>query len=463
MNFRYHIYIFSIISLLSSCKVSKDYIRPELNMPETYRDSKSVNNQDTIIYPVKDFFKNPKLINLLDTAMSNNNNLLLAVKNIDIAASMLRTVKLNYLPDLTAQINGSYSSQSKNSAAVLSGGSREAKDYNLSLAMTWDIDIWGKIKRENEEALANYLQSNEAKRAVQTRLVADISKSYYNLIMLDDQRSIAVRSKVLSEETLEIVRLQYQVGEATVIGVQQIEAQLEQNKVLISQIENSISIQENALNLLCGNYAGPIMRGRIDNELEHLPEEGYPVSLLANRPDVKASELSLKAANARVGIALAAMYPSLSINPSGGLNSMKESKWFSIPASLFGTVAGGITQPIFNRGRLKANYKQSQLEMDKAVITFRQSVLEAYSQVSDAMRNRLEVDKQYNSALKRENILKESIDATNILFRAGEVNYLEIINVQTNYLQSSLQVSQLSAERMQSNIELYYSIGGGWQ
>ena len=142
---------------------------------------------------------------------------------------------------------------------------------------------------------------------------------------------------------------------------------------------------------------------------------------------------------------------------------MKESKWFSIPASLFGTVAGGITQPIFNRGRLKANYKQSQLEMDKAVITFRQSVLEAYSQVSDAMKNRLEIDKQYNSALKRENILKESIDATDILFRAGEVNYLEIINVQTNYLQSSLQVSQLSAERMQSNIELYYSIGGGWK
>lgn len=463
MNFKYHIYIFSIVSLLSSCKVGKDYVRPELNIPETYRDSKSINNEDTIIYPVKDFFKNPELINLLDTAINKNNNLLLAVKNIDIAELMLRTVKLNYLPDLTAQINGSYSRQSKNSAAVQSGGSREAKDYNLSLAMTWDIDIWGKIKRENEEALAHYLQSHEAKRAVQTRLVADISKSYYNLIMLDEQLEIAARSKTLSENTLKILKLQYQVGEATVIGVQQIEAQLEQNKVLISQIENSISIQENALNLLCGNYAGPIRRNRIESELENLPAEGYPISLLANRPDVKASELSLKAANARVGIALVAMYPSLSINPSGGLNSMKESKWFSIPASLFGTITGGITQPIFNRGRLKANYKQSQLERDKAVITFRQSVLEAYSQVSDAMKNRLEVDKQYTFALKRESIMKESIDATDVLFRAGEVNYLEIINVQSNYLQASLQVSQLSAERMQSNIELYYSIGGGWK
>ena len=453
-----------LLLLLTSCKVGKDYQRPELNLPDTYKGNLSiVNQEDTIIYPMKQFFKNPELISLLDTALVKNNNLLLAVKNIDIAASILGAAKLNYLPDLTAQINGSYTKQSKNSAGGQVGGSREVKDYNLSIGMTWDIDIWGKIRREKEEALASYLQSHEAKKAVQTRLVADVAKGYYNLLMLDEQHKIAAESKNLSESTLKVVKLQYEVGEASVIGVQQIEAQLEQNKVLLSQIENSISIQENALSLLCGDYAKTIKRTRIVNEFEHIPVGGYPVSLLANRPDVRVAELSLKAANARVGVALAAMYPSLTINPSGGLNSMKESNWFSIPASLFGTVAGGITQPIFNRGRLKANYKQMQLERDKGVITFRQSVLEAYSQVSDAMKNREELEKQYVSALNREDIMKESIKATNLMFSVGEVNYLEVINVQSNFLQASLQTSQISTEKMQANIELYYALGGGWQ
>lgn len=465
MKFNYYtLFTFVVLFLLASCKVGKDYQRPELNLPETYKDDDSaINQQDTIIYPAKAFFKNPELISLLDTALAKNSDLLLAVKNIDIAGSILGVTKLNYLPDLTAQINGSYSRQSKNSAAVESGGSREAKDYNLSIGMTWDIDIWGKIRREKEGALASYLQSHEAKKAVQTRLVADVAKGYYNLLMLDEQHKIAVESKGLSESTLKIVKLQYEVGEATVIGVQQVEAQLEQNKVLISQIENSISIQENALSLLCGNYAKSIKRTRIGDEFEHIPVGGYPVSLLANRPDVRVAELSLKAANARVGVALAAMYPSLTINPSGGLNSMKESNWFSIPASLFGTVAGGITQPIFNKGRLKANYEQMQMERDKSVITFRQSVLEAYSQVSDAMKNKQELEKQYVSALKRENIMKESIKSTDLLFRAGEVNYLEVITIQSNFLQSSLQSSQISTEKMQAGIELYYAIGGGWQ
>lgn len=458
------LYTIMFLFLLASCKVGKDYKRPELNLPEKYKEDESmVDNQDTVIYSVREFFKNPELVSLLDSALSKNSDLLLAIKNIDIAGSILGTTKLNYLPDLTAQINGSYSRQSKNSAAVQAGGSREAKDYNLSIGMTWDIDIWGNIRREKEEALANYLQSHEAKKAVQTRLVADVAKGYYNLLILDDQYRIATESKELSEKTLRVVKLQYEVGEASVIGIQQVEAQLEQNKVLLSQIENSISIQENALSLLCGGYAKTIKRTRIEDEFEHIPVGGYPVSLLANRPDVRVAELSLKAANARVGVALAAMYPSLTINPIGGLNSMKESNWFSIPASFFGTIAGGITQPIFNKGRLKANYEQMQLERDKSVITFRHSVLEAYGQVSDAMKNKQELEKQYVFALKREDIMKESIKATDLLFRAGEVNYLEVISVQSNYLQSSLQSSQLFTEKMQANIELCYSLGGGWR
>lgn len=464
MRFRY-IILLNIILLLSSCKVGKNYQRPDLDLPDSFRHSSSIEmGKDTIILPPHDFFRNTTLLALLDTAFVKNSNLLIAVKNIESAESVLRVAKLNFFPEINAQINGNYTKASRNSTAGQAGGNRETKDYNLSAALTWDADVWGKIRRGKEEALASYLQTQEVRKSVQTKLVLDVAKGYYNLLMLDEQLDIAVKSKKLSDSTLFIVQKQYIVGDANSLALKQIEAQLEQNKVLISQIEQSINVQENALNLLCGNYAGSIVRMMdTKGEFHEIPTDGYPVSTLVARPDIKAAEYALKAANAKVGITQAAMYPALNISLTGGLNSLTTSNWFSIPASLFGTVAGGITQPIFNKGRLKANYDQAKIEREKGVITFRQKVLEGYSEVSDAIKNRQEIGKQYIFALERENALEEGVKSANILFRAGAITYLDVITVQTNYLQARLQTSQLYTNKALSNVELYYALGGGWQ
>lgn len=451
--------------LVVSCKVGKDYQRPELDLPEKYRNETDANNDTSALsHNPRDFFKNKYLLELIDNAFEKNSDLLLAVQNIALAESTLGTVKLNYLPEINAQIKSQYTKSSQNSSSGQAGANREIKDFNLSAGLTWNIDIWGKIKREKEEALANYLQSQEVRKAVQTKLVADIAKGYYNLLMLDEQLEIANRSKVLSDSTLTIMKIQYQVGDANILGIRQVDAQLNENKILISQIEQSISLQENALNVLCGKYAGAITR-KIEGNKEFIfvPVEGYPASLLASRPDIKAAELSLRASNARVGIQQAAMYPAINISAEGGLSSLTSSNWFSIPASLFGSLAGGITQPIFNKGRLKAQYEQAQIEREKEVIRFRQAVLDGYAQVSNALKNKEEVEKQFIFVKSREKVLEEGITSTQLLYMAGTVNYLEIITVQSAYLQSSLQRVQLSTDKALADIELYYALGGGWQ
>lgn len=452
--------------LLTSCMISRKFQQPDLNIPEQYKNVKDsiVYTQDTLVHQPRSFFKNTILLQLLDSAFLKNSDLLLAVQNIALAEKTLNMVKLNYLPELNAQINGNYTKVSENSTTGQFDGQRETKDFNLSAGLNWEIDIWGKIKNEKKEALVNYLKTQEVRKVLQARLVSDIAKGYYNLLMLDEQLEIANRSMELTDNTLRLMKIQYQVGDANILGIRQVEAQLEGNRILVSQIEQSISLQENALSVLCGNYASTISRQMEDKEQFHsVPAEGYPVSLLSSRPDIKAAELSLQAANARVGVQQAAMYPNINISLTGGLNSLTSSTWFSVPASLFGTVAGGISQPIFNRKRLRTQYEQALIEREKEVIAFRQAVLQGYAQVSDALKNIEEIEKQFIFALNKEKVLNDNISAIRVLFATGTANYLDVITVQSAYLDARLQTARLSMEKVMANVELYVALGGGWQ
>lgn len=458
-----YISLLSSILLLTSCSTTR-YHKPDLGIPDSFRGHEVADTvPDSLTILPGDFFTNRHLLELIDTAYAKNSDLLIAVKNIELVESNMRSVRLNYLPDISAQISGNYTHASTNTIDP-SASSGISKNYTAALNLDWEIDIWGKIRKEKQEVLASYLQQEEVRKTIQMRLTADVAKAYYNLLMLDRQLEIANRSKELSDSTLSIMEIQYKVGDANLLGLQQIKAQLEQNKQLISQIEQSIASQENALSLLCGNFAQHIKRDWTDaEELVMIPQGGYPATVLMNRPDVRSAEYALSAANARVGIEKRAMYPALKISASGGLNSLLASNWFNIPASLFGTVAGGVVQPIFNRRKLKEQYEQAKIEREKEVINFRQSVLEAFSQISDALKNREETDKQYTFSKSREEMLRSGLHSSDILFKAGEINYLEVISVQMNYLQAQLETTDLYIKKINSTIDLYYSLGGGWE
>jgi NodT family efflux transporter outer membrane factor (OMF) lipoprotein len=488
LNNRYLLLLIMII--LASCKTPRYAGGQEMNPPAAYRktpaqdsadikldfagtkrDSTGINQDSAGIgsIPWKEFFTEPSLRNLIDTAIIKNNDLLVAIKNIEAAHLTLRQVSLGNLPDVNLQISAASEHPADNSLDGLSISqylqSKHIEDYSGNISLSWEADIWGKIRNQKKEALAEYLQTREAKKVIQTNIIAGISQGYFNLLMLDKQLNIARKNLVLNNSTLQVIHLQYDAGQVTALAVQQAVAQQLVAAQLVPQLEQNIALQENALSILTGKIPGKIERNSTLDTLV-IPaglSAGIPSSMVSRRPDVKNQELELTAANARVGISKANMYPSINITAEGGINSFLFSNWFSIPASLFGTVMGGLTQPLFQRKQLKTQFELAGVEREKAVIQFRQSVLNAVGEVSNALVTIEKLKTQQEIAAHRVSTLEQAITNADLLFKNGMANYLEVITAQSNVLQSELELADIKRTQLNAVVDLYRSLGGGWE
>jgi outer membrane protein, multidrug efflux system len=457
------------LTVLASCKVSKDIPLPQAPLPATFRNAESTDTAGIAAIQWKTFFTDAALQNLIDSAITKNYDMQVALKNIEAAQLVAKQTKLGYLPVANLQAGASINRPSDNSLNGLSLsqflGKSYVEDYTVSLALSWEADIWGKIKNQQAKALATYLQTTEAKKAIQTNLVAYVAKGYYNLLMLDAQLAIANKNLLLNDSTLRIIKLQYDAGQVTALGVQQAEAQRLVAAQLIPLLQQNITVQENSLSILTAVQPAAIKRtGSISSIAfaDHL-SSGVPSNLVSNRPDVKTVELALSIANANTGIAKASMYPSLSVTASGGINAFKASNWFNIPASLFGTVVGGIAQPLFQRKQLKTQYELAKVEREKTVIQFRQAVLNAVGEVSDALVKTEKIKEQETVAAARVNTLQQAISNADLLFKNGMATYLEVITAQSNTLQGELELASLKKDKLNAVAELYRALGGGWK
>jgi multidrug efflux system outer membrane protein len=462
--------LLTITLVFSACTISKDMARPAPALPENYRGTAASTDSQTIAsIPWKTFFDNKDLLQLIDSTLANNFDMGIAVKNIEAAQLVARQSRQGYLPEARLQATGSVNRPSDNSLNGLSLsqflGKPYVEDYSFNLALSWEADIWGKIKNQQSKALAGYLQTEEARKAIQSNLVATVAKSYYQLLMLDAQVAIAKKNLLLNDSVLTIINLQFGSGQVTALAIQQATAQRLAAKELLPQLERQIALEENYLSVLSGVAPAAIVRsGSIyDVVYKALLTTGVPSALLANRPDVKARELDLRIANANVGISKAAMYPSLGITATGGINSFLASNWFNVPASLFVSAIGGITQPLFQQGKLKTQYQVSNIEREKTIISFRQSVLRAAGEVADALVKVDKIKEQQKIAQEKVIILQQGIGNAKMLFANGMANYLEVITAQGNVLQGELSLAQLQKEQSEAIIELYRALGGGWQ
>jgi outer membrane protein, multidrug efflux system len=459
----------ALVALLAACRMGKDYQRSDLALPAQFANSTAPSDSSVADMEWKKFFSDPTLQSLIEHALQNSFDIQLAAKRVDEARAYANQAKVNWAPTIQAQLNVSSSFPSENSLNGLSLknflGKSHIEDYSLGAGLNWEIDIWGKLRRQREVATANYLQVYEANRAVQTALVANIASSYYNLLMLDAQLAIARRNLNLGDSIVQIIKLQKQAGEVSELAVQQATAQQQTAAILVPQIEQQIAIQENTIRILSGDQPGAITRSAQLSSYkvwESLPT-GVPAAMVSRRPDVRTNEMALVAANARVGIAEASLYPTISITASGGINAYQFSKWFNIPASLFATGAAGLTQPIFARKALKTNFEVAKLQRDQAAITFRQSAISAMGEVSNALVSLDKLKTQYQLTTDKVNTLRGAIGNAELLFKSGMANYLEVITAQGSLLQAEL--NQVTVERDQLNamVELYRSLGGGWK
>jgi NodT family efflux transporter outer membrane factor (OMF) lipoprotein len=458
-----------VLIVLSACKVSKDIKTPQTELPAAFRNVAATNDTSNIAdIQWKSFFTDVTLQKLIDSAILKNYDMQIALKNMESAQLLFKQVKWNYVPALALNVTANTNRPSDNSLNGLSTssflGTKHVEDYSANLALSWEADIWGKIRNQQRSALAAYLQTAEAKKLVQTNIVSNVSQGYYNLLMLDAQLDIAQKNVLLNDSTLRITRLQYEAGQTTSLAVQQAEAQKLAAAQLVPQFEQNIAIQENALKILTGSLPDIIERKTILDQLS-IPDNlsaGVPSAIVSRRPDVKTSELALTIANANVGITKASLYPALTITASGGLNTFKASNWFNIPASLFGTVAGGLVTPIFQHKQLRTRFEVAKVDREKTVLQFRQSVLNAVGEVSDALVKVEKLKTRQGIIADRVKTLQQATNNANLLFRNGLATYLEVITAQSNVLQSELDLATVKRDRLSATAELYRSLGGGW-
>lgn len=468
-NYRLYSFIFLLGIFLSACKVGKEYQRPELELPAqfgtvSYADTSSIADLDW-----RSFFADTTLQGLIEKGIQYNHDLLMAVKRIDIAGQQVRQAKVLQLPEVDLLVGGNISRPSDNSLNGISLksflGKSYVENYSASINLSWEADIWGKIRGQKEVALTEYLRSYEGAKAVQTQLVANIAQGYFNLLMLDKQLEIAKKNLLLSDSFLIATRLLKDAGIGNSLAVQQAESQKQSTALLIPQFEENIAIQENALQVLTGQLPGRISRSVLLDEVvmkENL-SAGLPVSMVSRRPDVRSDELALQIANSRVGIAQANMYPALNITAGGGLESFKASNWFSIPNSLFGLAAGTVAQPIFKRRQLKTGFEIAKLEREEAVIRFRQSVLNATGEVANALVSVEKLGQQEQIADNQVDTLRQAVSNAQQLFKSDLANYLEVITAQGNALEAELNLAAIRREQLGAMVELYRALGGGWK
>lgn len=457
-----------ILLSLGSCTVGKKYSRSNMNLPDSFRTSQNVAlTGDTVLLPWRSFFQDPILVGLIDKALQKNNDIAVAIKSMQQLDLNYKQAKLELLPtaNLSVGANRTWLSQNSLNGSLSDQflGTSYMDDYSLTLNVAWEADIWGKAKMQKENALANYFAQKENIAALKTRIVAQVAQAYYNLIALDEQLKVAYKNVALSDSTLQIMQLQYNSALISSLGVEQAAAQKKTAELLIPLAKQDIAIQENALSILCGEYPDEIVRaGNLEVALSN--DEfaiGVPAMLLSRRPDVKAAEYAVVSANAKTGLANAAMYPSLSLTPSIGMNAFKFNQWFDFPGSLIKTVGANLAQPIFQKKTMRTAYEVAQLEQQKAAIQFKQSVMTAVGEVSDALAKSKSADERLVLVSEKKATLDKAKSDAMLLYKSSMVTYLDVITAQNNSLQNDLDAINIKKDKLSASIELYRALGGG--
>lgn len=477
-----------ILSSLTGCRVFKvttPYEAPKMEVPDSFRKSgdsaasrldsfryqidTALNHRDSSIakIPYADFFADKDLVALIDTAFTYNFDLKTAVNNIKIQELTFKQAKLGNQPTVDLAMNGTlerYSNNTLTGASIKSSLGRTYNyDFTLAPEASWTADIWGKIKSQKEEALASYLESKEAARTVKTQLISSIATDYYELMMLDAELDLTKETIKLYDSTLRIMEIQQKSGQTTSLAVEQELALKQSAEESIPKLEQEIAVEENAISILTGKLPGSIKRQKLITF--EVPDDlpiGIPAQMVSLRPDVREAELNVRIAHANVNIAKTSLYPSLTLSAQAGLDTYKFSNWFS-PNSLFGLITGGITEPLFDQKKLKTTYETSKITQLSTENTFKQTVYNAFAEVSNSLIALQKVKEQEAIEEQRVATLKKAVRNALLLYTYGETTYLDVITAESSVLSAQLNLADIRRQHLTAMATLYQSLGGGWQ
>lgn len=454
-----------LVLTLGACKVTKTYERPDLKTDGLYRDQTSTDTSSIANLPWQDLFSDPTLKKLIQEGLTQNLDLKSAVQNIIQAQATLQQSKLAFLPGLSA---GASAQRNKTSEAGLNfppgiNINTLTNTFQLQLSTSWEADIWGKLSSSKRAALATYLQTDAAKRAVQTRLIADIANNYYALMALDRQLEITELTLQKRIETVETLRALKEGAVVNGAAVVQSEANRYDAEVSIPDLKQSIRITENVLSLLLSRAPGKINRNKLADQrpLANL-NTGIPSQLLVNRPDVQAAEFAFRASFEDTNLARTYFYPSLTLTATAGFSNLELKDFFT--NAVFYNLLGGLTQPIFAQGANRVRLTRAQSVQVQTFNDFQQTLLIAGQEVSDALNAYETASAKESSRSKQIAALEKAVEFTEELLRySSATNYTDVLTSEQSLLAAQLEGVNDKLQKLQAVVNLYQALGGGWK
>ncbi len=452
---------FFFLLLLTGCKVGPNYRKPDVKVPTVYRhqgESPQAQADSYADLPWWAVFKDPQLQELIRTALKENYDLQLATERINSARAQLGITRSNQFP----QVQGT---------GDFSGGKNSQRIRTNILTLTGDaafqLDLFGRLRRATEAARAQFLATEDAQKTVVLTLVSDVASDYFELLRLDLQLQITQETVKTQEESVKLTKLRLDRGVATRLDVLQAQQVLDTANAQIPDFERQIGQTEDALSILLGQYPEGVRRGQPLAE-QPLPPEvppGLPSSLLERRPDIRESEQVLIAANARIGVAKAAFFPSIALTGSGGGAFGRSSIFSSLMGSQAGIWSYGaqIAQPVFTGGALRGNLRLAESQHRQALIAYKQAIQRAFGDVSDAL---IRYQKSHEVRLRQEESVKDLQEAVRLSierYRGGITTYLEVLDGQRSLFSAELTLAQARGNEYGSLVQLYKALGGGWQ
>ena len=450
--------------LLQSCFTAKTYERPNVETENLYRTDNLP--QDSVSFAsvsYQDLFTDSYLKTYIQKGLENNLDIRIALQSIAAAEAYVKQGKAGYLPTINGAASATRTARTSENGQFGSFFTQPFNQYETSGTASWEADIWGKIRSTKRASDASYLQTVAAHKAVKTSLVAQIATTYYQILALDKQIVVTEETIENRSKSLETISALKEAGQANQVGVDQTAAQLYSAQSQLLDLKNSLYQAENTLSILLSEEPQTYERSSLDEQsLANEMQLGVPALLLRNRPDIMQAEYSLVNSFELTNVARSNFYPSITLSAQGGFQSLDLDNWID-SSSIFANLVGGLTQPIFNGRKIRTAYEVAQVQQEQSLLSFKKALLSAGKEVSEALYD-------YNISIEKEVFISKQVSAlkraesnSEELLNSGYLTYLDLLTARENALTAELSLVANKLSQLSATVELYRSLGGGWQ
>jgi len=451
-------------AVLAGCAIGPDYKRPRVTEPPTFRGQVTTEAASLADAPWWDAFQDPILRDLIRDALQSNYDVAIAAARVQEARAAFVATRSDLYPSLDYGVSAGRAKVTPGVAGSPGGPALTASNfYSATMAMSWELDIWGRIRRSTEAARATLFATEDARRGVWLSLVSDLAQAYFELLALDVQLQIARNSRDAYQYTFDLFQDRFTLGVASKLETARAEGALGGAEAAIPQLESDIVAKENQISILLGRPPGPIVRGQPMYEQAVVPTvpAGLPSALLERRPDLREAENQLVSANARIGVAKAEFFPKLSLTALFGTASPEISALTGGTATIW-AVAGGLSGPLFNAGRTLGNYRASIAQWEQTRLQYERAVLTALREVSDALTALGKLNEAETGQDRSVRALAEAVEHATDRYRQGLASYFEVLEAQQQLYPAQNTLAQIRRDRLLSYARLYRALGGGW-